>query len=230
MNRVAAPSFVGAKGFDTVATIDASHARALAKEGMNFAIRYLGALTSEEVDDLLAAGLAVMGVTYGNQPDGHATVSGAIKAGLPSGVTLWRDIEGRPSGTERELISSINAWARIVSASGYEPGIYVGASALLTSDELYRLEVTRYWHSLSKVLDRNGALAEPTCGWCAYQLFPSVTVAGVFVDVNFIQEDYRGRLPTWCTLAEPVPDTDPSGAGFVVSPESSGQIKAYRGT
>jgi len=29
------------------------------------------------------------------------------------------------------------------------------------------------------------------------QLFPSVTIEGVFVDVDVIQQDYKNRVPAW---------------------------------
>ncbi len=61
--------------------------------------------------------------------------------------------------------------------------------------------MTRYWHSLSMILDRNGQLAAPGCGWCMYQLGPSRDWADVFVDVDFAREDFRGRSATWMIAA-----------------------------
>ena len=73
----------------------------------------------------------------------------------------------------------------------------MGYGTLLTSTELYKLPVDRYWHSMSRVTDSSGALAEPGCGFCMYQMKPSVMRGGVWVDVNVTQEDNFGRVPNW---------------------------------
>lgn len=207
MNKYSEPAKVGAKGFDTIAVINQALAQGLKLAGMDFAVRYLGALTSNEVDTIVAAGLAIMPVTYGMKHGtvldgalgdsyGLSSVRQASSAGIALGTTIWLDLEDA-SGTSQGIIAFVNAWAARILAAGFVPGLYAGAGAQLTSLELYALKVTRYWHSLSRVSDRNGQLAEPGCGWCMYQLYPSVVVASVLVDVDVIQQDYRGRVPTW---------------------------------
>lgn len=208
MSRKVENAYVGALGFDTVTEIKtASVAKGLYDSGMRFAVRYLGALSSPEVDLLLGAGLAVMPVTFSRSPgwvptkamgeaDGREAVANLKAAGLPNGCTVWRDLEG-PGGHAQDVIDWVNAWAHVVRDAGYDPGLYAGYGSKLTSSELYGLAVDRYWHSLSRVTDSAGQLAEPTCGWCMYQLYPSRMWAGVWVDVNVIQQDYKGRLPLW---------------------------------
>ncbi len=209
--RTAELADVGAKGFDTTQPLTTARAEGLAAAGMRFAVRYLGSLTSAEVDTIHAAGMRVFPVTFGLK---HGTPPSAIlgsnfgmssvlemrKIGMPAGVTVWLDLEDM-SGTAADIQAFVNAWATAVLAAGYRAGLYVGAGAVLTSKELYSLKVTYYWHSLSRVSDRNGAIAEPDCGWCMYQLYPSINVAGTLVDVDVIQKDYRGRLPSWCAGA-----------------------------
>lgn len=175
---------------------------------MDFALRYLGSVDAAELQAILDAGLAFMPVTFcrgagwapsaalGTQ-DGKQAATRLGALGIPKGTTVWLDVEG-PGGTFHDVIDFINAWAHEVRAAGFDPGLYVGAGAMLTSGELYGLAVDRYWHSCSRVVDRDGKEVAPACGWTMIQVVPgNVTVAGVEVDIDFIQQDYRGRLPTW---------------------------------
>jgi hypothetical protein len=201
-------AFVGAKGFDCVTQITADTAKRMVEsEGMDFAVRYLGSLPPEETQVILDAGLAIMPVTYGlkhghvpsaafGSDYGAQSAKRAADAGLVSGVTIWLDLEDC-AGTPDDIIAFVNAWSTEVINAGCVPGLYVGFGTMLTSQELYALKSARYWHSLSRVTDRNGLLAEPTCGWCMHQLYPTTSAGEIPVDVNFIQQDYRGRLPTW---------------------------------
>ncbi len=193
-----ATAFVGARGTDSVTLLDATSAGNFKKQGIDFVFQYLGSVTADGLAAILAAGLAFMPVTYADQFDGAQTVAEVKALGLPAGCTVWLDVESiGPAVSVPTLISQINAWANAVSAAGFQPGLYVGANSQLTSQELYQLAVVRYWHSLSMILDRNGQLAEPSCGFCCYQLYPTVNWAGVDVDLDFIQQDFQGRLPSW---------------------------------
>lgn len=207
MTRAVADAFVLARGTDSVQPIDLARARALKAWGLDFAIRYLGSVTSDEIDAILAAGLAFMPVTFGMKHGtpltaalgssyGATTVRQAQAAGIPKGATIWLDLEDC-TGTDAEVEAFVNAWCDPTGAAGYICGLYVGAGAILSSAQLYALHVTRYWQSLSKEVDQRGQLAEPACGWCMIQLYPSVHVAGLFADGDVIQRDYRGRVPSW---------------------------------
>jgi Domain of unknown function (DUF1906) len=193
-----AQAFVGARGTDSVTIITAATAAKFKTSGLDFCLQYLGTVTAAEVLAITAAGLAFMPVTYADQFDGLETVSELKALGLSEGCTVWLDLES--IGTDiaiPTLKQQINQWATDVIAAGFQPGLYVGANSQLTSLELYQLSVVRYWHSESRILDRNGQPAEPACGYCAFQLYPTQIWEGVSVDLDFIQQDYLGRLPFW---------------------------------
>ncbi len=193
-------AFVGARGTDSVTLIDSATAAAFKSNGIDFVVQYLGSVTAQGVRDIVGAGLALMVVTYADQFNGAQTVAELQALGLPAGCTVWLDVESiGPSVTVQSLKDQINAWAKAVQSAGFMPGLYVGVGAQLTSVELYQLLVVRYWHSLSIILDRNGQPAAPACGWAMFQLYPTTTWEGVSVDMDFIQEDYQGRLPAWVT-------------------------------
>jgi hypothetical protein len=189
---------VGALGTDSLELVDtAEKAAGLRAAGIDFVLQYLGTATASSVNVVLSAGLAFMPVTRANHWDGPTSVTQLAALGLPQGCTVWLDVEGVQNPDVPTLIANINAWAKAVSGAGYMAGVYVGAGALLTSQELYELTVTRYWKSQSRVQDRYGNLAEPQCGWCMLQTFPSTIVATINVDVDIVQQDYLGRVPVW---------------------------------
>ena len=180
MSGWAEPAFVGARGFDCVTVINEERAMALKAWGMQFAVRYLGSLTAIELSGLLDGGLAVMPVTYGLKHGtplnaalganyGATSVRNAMMATIPPGTTTWLDLEDC-TGTPEDVIAFVNAWCGPIKTAGYMPGLYVGAGVPLTGAELYALGVTRYWQSLSKEMDRRGAIAEPNCGWAGVDL------------------------------------------------------------
>jgi hypothetical protein len=182
-----------------------AHFQSLRKVGLKFFIGYLGHVTPERLKSILQAGLDFMPVTLGMAAGvkldgalgaswGSKTVAHCQKLGLPLGVTTWLDLEGAPQ-TPSLIMSYVREWAKKVSLAGFNPGLYVGAGAQLSSSELYSLPVYRYWQSLSRETSMKGEIVEPACGWCAIQLYPSVTVGGVLIDYNVIQKDYKGRLP-----------------------------------
>lgn len=197
------PATVGARGVDSLPFSQggtADQAKALKASGVEFFVGYLGAMTSARLKSVLDAGLAFMAVTFAAAFDGPNTVKQCKALGLPPGCTVWLDVEGKNvwAMNPQELISEINAWADAVIAGGYQPGLYIGSPQPLTGDEIYALRVVRYWKAPSRIIDRNGKVWDgPGCGFCAYQLWPSRTWAGVWVDVNFIQQDFRGRVPSW---------------------------------
>jgi len=185
---------VGDIGFDS---LPFSHnpvgSQQIAATGVRFFVGYLGTVTKSTVDAALDAGMGFMPVTYANHFDGKLCASRCRALGLPTGVTVWLDFESALD--TQKAITSINGWAVSVAHAGYMPGLYVGAPQPLTSDELWRLKVVRYWKGQSKILDRHGSIAEPSCGWCMLQLYPQHTRGGVFIDVNVVQLDYRNRAP-----------------------------------
>ena len=190
---------VGAVGVDSLPFSQAGtpeQAQALKASGVDFIALYLGVATEQQTRAALDAGLLVFGVTLANRYDGQRSAEQANQLGLPAGCALFLDLEGRPAydTPAASLIAAINAWADAVAAVGYVPGIYVGSPQPLTTDELTRLHVVRYWRAPARVVDRHGALAEPAPGWCMVQAWPSVTRGGVFVDVDFAYQDFKGRV------------------------------------
>lgn len=197
-------SKVGYRGVDSYPySICGTKAQAvkLFASGIDFFVGYLGTMNAERLGDLLDAGLAFMPVTLADRYDGVQTVAQCKALGLTPGVTVWLDLEGKRAydTPASELIAKVNTWATHVRAAGYEAGIYVGSPQPLTSEELWGLKVTKYWNALSREADRFGRLAEPKCGWCMWQMNPSIhwRDTGVYVDVNMIGKDFLGRLPSW---------------------------------
>lgn len=204
MGLVAAPAFVGARGIDTVAVLTAQSAAALKKWGVDYVVRYGGSLTAGEVGVCTAAGLRVMMVGYSRAPgwqptagtgtdDGNTAVIHAKQAGLLLSTCLFCDVEGC-AGTAADVIAYCTAWFQAVHGAGYTAAIYVGAGNLLNAAQLMALPFTCYWKSLS-------AVEAPSCGWQMIQLYPSVTVAGVYVDISVVQQDYHRRVPIWTQAA-----------------------------
>ena len=195
------PAPFPALGFDCITVLDATSASALKAEGMKYAIRYLGSVTAAELQAILDAGLFFMPVTFSRAPgwtptasmgtsDGQGDVAHLKGIGILTGCTVWIDLEGVNPATPADVVAAwVSARAAVISAAGFDVGIYVGSDAILNSAQLYALPtVNRYWRSLSDA-------PTPTCGWSMMQCYPTTTVAGVEVDVDCIQQDWQGRLP-----------------------------------
>jgi hypothetical protein len=160
-------------------------------KGCAFRAGYIDHVTVQEVTDQVSVGIAFSPVAYAMQLDGTHAVQRLRDLGIPNGVTVWCDIEGTDLYAA-EIISRVNVWANTLQTAGYEAGMYVGAGCPLTPNQLTNLAVTRYWHSCSRAL-------EPSRGYCMVQLRPDdVFVAGVKVDVDVVQVDYYGDVPTFC--------------------------------
>jgi len=194
---------VGARGADSLPFSmggTAEQARALKAAGYDFLVGYLGSMNPARLKYVLDAGLGFMPVTFaGEYEDGANDEIAQLRAlGVPAGVSVWLDLEGMRAwkSDPKQLIAKIDAWADAVAAGGWMPCLYVGAPQPLTSAELHKLHVVRYWRGQGRCVDRTGALAEPTNGWCMTQMFPSVTRGGVLIDANIVGQDYRGRVPS----------------------------------
>lgn len=174
---------------DTLLTLTKSDAINLVAKNVTVRAGYIDHVTPQEVEDGASVGLAFMPVTYALQFDPAHTLARLAALGIPKGVTVWLDVEG-VNFDPMTLIAKINAWANAVVAAGYEAGMYVGAGCPLTSTQLSWLAVTRYWHSCSRAL-------EPERGYSVIQLRPNdVTIASRDLDMDVIQPDYKGDVPT----------------------------------
>ena len=175
-------------------------------EGVDGFVGYLGAINEARVQALLDAEIAFMPVTFGTTPihyDGAASVASCKKLGLPEGCSVWLDMEGLSvfHTMASVLMAAANAWAQVVADAGYMACLYVGVPQPLTGDELYSLAHVRYWHGQGEVRDRHNAFANPACGWCMKQKWPSIVRGGVLVDDNTVSQDDQGRLPWWAVAA-----------------------------
>lgn len=182
--------------------------------GFGACIRYLsrsdtqsGAdLSSSEANAVLAAGLALgavqhvsaagwspsaaLGATYGANAAGNAQ-----SVGVPTGVTVWLDLEGvNNAANSDDVIAYCNAWFAAVKNAGYQPGIYVGANCGLTGDQLFwNLQTQHYWQSGSTV---------PTLPQRGYQMTQRITavadvLCGLSIDRNLTLTDGLGGQVTW---------------------------------
>jgi hypothetical protein len=172
------------------------------KTGITFVIRYLENLTAQEVQDILDAGfgLIVVGESRANgyipsatdgASDGQREVNKIVALGL-QGITAGCDLEGM-GGNAQNTIDYANAWATAVVASA-KCMAYVGAGVPLTSQQLYQLQDTLYWHSLSSV--QNVAV----CDYAMLQAYPTQTLhfgngLSLEADINFCYRDKLGRAP-----------------------------------
>lgn len=215
---------VGSRMVDSVHLVTPPEAHALKAAAQDGVLQYLGGVTAGGVQGIIAAGLGFSPVTYADSWDGPKTVAELAALGLPPGIVVWLDIEGIAATLGADyVIGRVNAWAAAVSAAAFIPGLYVGTGALLTSDELEALATYRYWKGLSRIVDRNGALAEPSSGWCIEQKFPSGTTAGILVDFNIVGTDYKRRPLIWAA-------DDPHEVPTLPGRKSSGAALGLRTT
>lgn len=177
-------------------------ARAMAAAGAQGVALYLGAASPVQVDACLAAGLGMIGVTFGGAYNGAAAVAQAKALGMPSGWPIFLDLEGPAAYATPipDLTKSVVDWVAQVKAAGYLPCLYVGVPQPFTSSELWKLPVVRYWKGQGLARDRFGACVEPDhAGWTLTQMWPSVLCGGVLVDYNMVGHDFAagGRSLPW---------------------------------
>ena len=127
-----------------------------------------------------------LGTEYGTN-----AAANAASIGLKQGMNIWCDLEGIASNTSSSVvIDYCQAWYSAVHASGYIPGLYVGANCILTGEQLYDLSFQHYWKSLSDV---------PMVSTRGYQLVQSDggTVNGIAIDIDVTQADNEGGSVLW---------------------------------
>jgi Domain of unknown function (DUF1906) len=155
-------------GFDSSNALNPIQAKQYFNKGYRFCVRYVSHsnsgsgsfvdLSQDEGQGILDAGLALMVVQHplasGCEPSGSlgqdfgaiaAAKSGA--AGVPPGTNIWLDLEGvKPGVAASDVISFCNSWFSEVESVGYATGVYIGASPILTADQLYwDLKTTHSW-------------------------------------------------------------------------------------
>src|SRR4051794_3876483 len=169
----------GLLGFDTNSTMKPAVAAAFFNHGYRFCVRYVRRdkshphdLTAVEAEGILEVGLGLMIVQHVESEDAwkptankgatQGTIAGAEadKAGMPSGVTLWCDLEGVAVGTPAtDVIEYCNQWHQAVAAAGFVPGLYVGWHSGVTATQLYRsVRFTHYWGAYNLNADQAPAV------------------------------------------------------------------------
>jgi hypothetical protein len=94
-------------------------------------------------------------------------------------------------------IAYCNAWFAELESAGFVPGVYVGAKAILTGNELFwRLTTKHYWKSGSRV---------PDIPHRGYQLVQSIIrndkIDGVAIDRNLTKSDNFGGSVLWLSTS-----------------------------
>lgn len=207
---------LGAYSFDCNTPVSPRQAKLFAAAGYQFAIRYVarvmphaGDLSADEAQGILDSGMGLMVVQHyegdGWSPTnekgmgyGQAAVEQMQDIGLPLGTMAWLDLESvSRSVSPEQIIRYVNYWYTRVASVGYVPGLYVGYNCGLTPDQLYhRLKMSLFWGSYNLDRDRYPAVR----GICMKQQACGVKdrVAGCSIefDVNHVQADNLGGLPT----------------------------------
>jgi hypothetical protein len=210
-NVISAPA--GLHGIDANTVLTATSCAAIKAAGFSFCIRYVsrgatlpaGDLSIQEATIILNAGLALMPVQHVAQAgwspsqalgttNGQNAATHARDIGFPPGINVWLDLEGvKSSATHKSVIDHCNAWFAQVKDAGFVPGIYIGARAILTGEEMFwRLQTKHYWKSGSTVPQI------PQRGYQMIQkIIPNDMVGGVGIDRNLTQTDAFGDAVQW---------------------------------
>lgn len=169
-------------------------------------------LSLEEMDAIVGVGLGLVPVQWGSSgrdvlgrdlgwARGELAIDQARALGIPDGVHLWCDLEGRAAaragmGACQRYVA---AWARVVTMRGYRAGLYVGDPGVpLTASQLYGIpHVTSYWRAAT----RGGPPAPYPRGWSIVQGRPT-TVAGIRCDTDILGPDWLGEVPVIAGTAE----------------------------
>jgi hypothetical protein len=109
-------------------------------------------------------------------------------------VNVWLDLEEVKNSTSHAaVIDYCNAWISEVESTGFVPGVYIGARAVLTGEEIFwRVRAKHFWRSGSRVPD------VPHRG---YQLIQKIIkndkIDGVEIDRNLTVNDNFGQSVLW---------------------------------
>ena len=137
-------------------------------------------------------------MTMARQEQVHARRSTQCAEHTCDGVNVWLDLEGAKTSTPHEtMIAHCNAWFAEVEGAGFVPGVYVGARAILTGNELFwRLTTKHYWKSGSRV---------PDIPHRGYQLIQTIIrndkIDGVAIDRNLTKSDNFGGSVLWLSAS-----------------------------
>jgi hypothetical protein len=108
-----------------------------------------------------------------------------------------RYVSRRDVQPHETMIAYCNKWFAEVQGAGFVPGVYVGARAILTGNELFwRLSTKHYWKSGSRV---------PDIPHRGYQLIQTIIrndkIDGVAIDRNLTKNDNFGGSVLWLSAS-----------------------------
>jgi len=214
MRRIVVDAPHGALGFDCDTRLSREQYSAARALGFRFVARYLGDLTSDEVDDCIGSGLLLLPVQHAHAPgwivgegghtgaeDGRRAVADANAAALPQ-MPLWFDLEQPHTATTPAQVHQYAAEAcAAVGRPGFEGRVYWGAGMPGNEHDVYMLQFTGYWKSFSNVVTpwKRGfqliQLFRYPRGECyVREVFPlaPASIADVLIDVDVACSDYEG--------------------------------------
>lgn len=196
-------------GFDCLQLVTPAMLDEASAYRFEFVAQYLEVLARSPAtrDLIFSRGMAILPLTEATVQEplsqqtgrdrGVQTVARARSLNMPATVDIVIDLEDPAAGSN--VPEHVDAMSVEISGP-YGSALYVAVPQPLTGHELYELHPPRYIKGGGRVVDRNGAIAEPDCGWCAIQLEPLeyADLAGQRVDVIVTKRDYRGRgLTLW---------------------------------
>jgi hypothetical protein len=208
----------GVRGFDTAQRLTPKIASAFFAHGYRYAVRYVRRakahpdrdLSTGEAETLLEAGLGLMVVQYveseeswipsgdKGETNGAIAAAEADRVGVPSGVTLWCDLEGvDPATAAPDVVEYCNRWHEAVAKAGFLPGLYVGWHAGLNPTQLYRsLRFTHYWAAYNLNSDQAPAVRGVQMKQSERKAVDSVAGTKVAFQTDKIRTDALGGRPT----------------------------------
>lgn len=205
----------GLRGFDCDVAIGSTEAEKMKKAGYDFAMRYVRRTTKHPHDLSLGEARAILeadlllGVVQHVSPDGwlpakltgtkygNTAAKETAAVGIPPGVTVWCDLEGvsRQSHPDN-VIEFLNNWFTPVAAAGYVPGLYVGFSPGLSSQQLHdALKFSHYWGAYN--VDIVPAVRKFQMKQSAYPAPDKRAPVPFEYDENLVKKDLLGGLPTF---------------------------------
>jgi len=199
-------------GFDCSTKLTVASAKAAAKMGFKFAMRYTGLsqpnpedIDPNEVQIVLGEIGALWVIQHclnpGWSPSGslgqaHGTAAGrnALAGGYAQGDHLWQDLEGVAIGTPAQsVIDYCDAWGDAVERAGYLHGLYVGFGSALSAEQLFALRTPHAYFAASPTYFL------PTRGYAITQIVEDVEprALGFKIDVDMAGADALGGRPLW---------------------------------
>lgn len=181
-------------GVDCLNPLSPYECRALCNLGYKFREGYLDALTRQEIQGQLAAGLPLVLYTYANQLDPEHILLRCKALDIPQGAHIVLDVESVKIEAAA-LIDRVNACGERLRSQTLLPCMYFGIEALLTSAELSGLAVYRYHQGASRCRDRFGIAQDPARGCALIQGrpvdFAIDSIPGKIFDADFHRLDYE---------------------------------------